>query len=158
MVSRPLRFDQHGGSYVGGVSYQVVEARPDPPPDLGPDSPRSESGGEPMTSWALDNLLRHVRYQLDAWYGWQVLSLDDVVRKARADAAQRTQRAPDALELVSAEAVTWRDGSLGCPEPGKMYTMVLTDGVRGLERAGEGRGTVDENRLGLGIEGGGRWG
>lgn len=29
MVSRPLRFDQHGGSYVGGVSYQVVEARPE---------------------------------------------------------------------------------------------------------------------------------
>lgn len=29
MVSRPLRFDQQGGSYVGGVSYQVVDARPE---------------------------------------------------------------------------------------------------------------------------------
>jgi hypothetical protein len=29
MVSRPLRFEQHGGRYVGGVSYQVVDARPE---------------------------------------------------------------------------------------------------------------------------------
>lgn len=29
MVSRPLRFDDAGGHYVGGVSYQVVDARPD---------------------------------------------------------------------------------------------------------------------------------
>lgn len=29
MVSRPLRFDHGGGRYVGGISYQVVEARPE---------------------------------------------------------------------------------------------------------------------------------
>lgn len=29
LVSRALRFAQGGGSYVGGVSYQVVEARPE---------------------------------------------------------------------------------------------------------------------------------
>lgn len=29
MVSRPLRFEHEGGSYVGGVSYQVVDARPE---------------------------------------------------------------------------------------------------------------------------------
>lgn len=29
MVSRALRFAQDGGSYVGGVSYQVVDARPE---------------------------------------------------------------------------------------------------------------------------------
>jgi hypothetical protein len=29
MVSRALRFAQGGGSYVGGVSYQVVDARPE---------------------------------------------------------------------------------------------------------------------------------
>jgi hypothetical protein len=27
----------------------------------------------------VDNLLRHVRYQLDAWYGWQILGLDEIV-------------------------------------------------------------------------------
>jgi hypothetical protein len=29
MVSRPLTFDEAGGHYVGGVSYQVVDARPE---------------------------------------------------------------------------------------------------------------------------------
>jgi len=29
MVSRPLQFDQAGGHYVGGVSYQVVDAQPE---------------------------------------------------------------------------------------------------------------------------------
>lgn len=29
MVSRPLRFEHEGGRYVGGVSYQVVDARPE---------------------------------------------------------------------------------------------------------------------------------
>ena len=27
----------------------------------------------------VDNLLRHVRYNLDAWYGWQLLSVDEIV-------------------------------------------------------------------------------
>jgi hypothetical protein len=27
----------------------------------------------------VDNLLRHVRYQLDAWYGWQLIGLDEIV-------------------------------------------------------------------------------
>src|SRR6476469_3337732 len=29
MVSRELRFEQSGGHYVGGVSYQVVDAQPE---------------------------------------------------------------------------------------------------------------------------------
>jgi hypothetical protein len=32
------------------------------------------------------------------------------------------------LELVEARAVTWNDGSLGCPEPGQFYTQALVDG------------------------------
>ena len=31
-------------------------------------------------------------------------------------------------EVVSAAAMTWNDGSLGCPEPGQMYTQALVDG------------------------------
>ena len=33
-------------------------------------------------------------------------------------------------ELVSAEAVTWPDSSLGCPSPGVSYTQALVDGMR----------------------------
>jgi len=60
----------------------------------------------------------------------QGASLDEVVKAARADAAQRTGLAPEALELISAEAVTWSDGSLGCPQPGRMYTQALVPGYR----------------------------
>ncbi|MFK4837695.1 hypothetical protein ACI3KY_18360 [Microbacterium sp. ZW T2_14] len=33
-------------------------------------------------------------------------------------------------ELVSAHAVTWRNGALGCPKPGMFYTQALVDGMR----------------------------
>ena len=32
--------------------------------------------------------------------------------------------------ILVAEAVTWPDGSLGCPEPGVLYTQQLVDGYR----------------------------
>jgi hypothetical protein len=47
-----------------------------------------------------------------------------------ADAAERTGVPEDAIEVVRAEAVTWSDGSLGCPEPGMLYTQALVDGFQ----------------------------
>ena len=32
--------------------------------------------------------------------------------------------------LVSAEAVTWPNGALGCPKPGMSYTQAVVDGMR----------------------------
>jgi hypothetical protein len=32
------------------------------------------------------------------------------------------------LVMVRAESVVWNDGSLGCPEPGMMYTQALVNG------------------------------
>ena len=32
------------------------------------------------------------------------------------------------LVIVRAESVVWNDGSLGCPEPGMMYTQALVNG------------------------------
>lgn len=32
--------------------------------------------------------------------------------------------------IVSAEPMTWNDGSLGCPEPGQLYTQALVDGFQ----------------------------
>jgi len=34
------------------------------------------------------------------------------------------------ITVVSAEEVEWRDGSLGCPQPGMMYPQVITPGYR----------------------------
>ena len=42
----------------------------------------------------------------------------------------------DQLTIERAEAVTWNDGSLGCPEPGMMYTQALVDGYWVVIRAG----------------------
>ena len=56
--------------------------------------------------------------------------LADVVRAARADAAHRTGVAAEALALLGAESVTWSDGSLGCPQPGRAYTQALVPGYR----------------------------
>lgn len=52
-----------------------------------------------------------------------------------ADAGQRTGVTQDEVELMTAEAVTWSDGSLGCPEPGMMYTQALVAGYRVVVRA-----------------------
>jgi hypothetical protein len=60
----------------------------------------------------------------------------DILADLVADAAERTATEPDAVEVVQAEAVTWNDGSLGCPEPGMSYTQALVDGYQVILRAG----------------------
>ena len=53
-----------------------------------------------------------------------------IVAPAKSDLATRLGVDPDELEVVSAETVTWPDGSLGCPEPGMSYTQALVDGSK----------------------------
>ena len=55
---------------------------------------------------------------------------------AVADLAERLAIEASAVEVVSTEAVTWSNGSLGCAEPGMMYTQSLVDGSRIILRAG----------------------
>ncbi len=52
--------------------------------------------------------------------------LAEIVRAGATEAGVE----PDAVEVVVAEAVTWSDGSIGCPEPGMMYTQALVPGYR----------------------------
>jgi hypothetical protein len=67
----------------------------------------------------------------------QAMSLDAIVTAALADAARRSGLPVSALRVDRAEAVTWRDGSLGCPQPGMAYTQALVPGYRVQVRAGE---------------------
>lgn len=53
-----------------------------------------------------------------------------IVAPALLDLAQRLGVEPEELEVVSAEEVTWPDGSLGCPQPGMSYTQALVDGSK----------------------------
>jgi len=56
--------------------------------------------------------------------------LQSMVSAALADAARRAPSGAPAPTLISAEPVTWPDGSLGCPMPGRVYTMALVRGYR----------------------------
>jgi len=52
------------------------------------------------------------------------------VRAAVADLAERLQVEESAVTVAGYFAVTWRDGSIGCPEPGMMYTQALVPGTQ----------------------------
>ena len=57
-------------------------------------------------------------------------ALHSRVEAALQDAARRTQLDAAQLRVTLAEAVTWPDGSLGCPEPGRQYSQALVAGFR----------------------------
>ncbi len=47
-----------------------------------------------------------------------------------ADAATRLGVDPSAVTIVDGHEETWSDGSLGCPQPGMMYTQALVEGYQ----------------------------
>lgn len=56
-----------------------------------------------------------------------------------ADAAGRLGVDPSAVIIVEARTQTFPDGSLGCPQPGEMYTQALVDGYQVIVDAGGSR-------------------
>jgi hypothetical protein len=60
--------------------------------------------------------------------------LKEPVVAAMSDLSQRLGLAVDDIELVSLIEVTWRDGSLGCPEAGMAYTQALVPGQQMILR------------------------
>jgi hypothetical protein len=50
--------------------------------------------------------------------------LDPILKEAAALAKVPREQ----LAIVRAQSVVWNDGSLGCPEPGRMYTQALVNG------------------------------
>ena len=61
-------------------------------------------------------------------------TLDALVEQA----SEETGVGGDEISVVTAEAVTWSDGSIGCPEEGMGYTQALVPGYRVvLDVAGE---------------------
>jgi hypothetical protein len=53
-----------------------------------------------------------------------------VVNAAIADAATVSGVDPSKITVVSAKPKTWNDGSLGCPQPGQLYTQALVPGYQ----------------------------
>jgi hypothetical protein len=56
-----------------------------------------------------------------------------------ADAAARLRVDAPAVTIVDARTQTFSDGSLGCPEPGMMYTQALVDGYQVIVEANDTR-------------------
>lgn len=56
--------------------------------------------------------------------------IQEQVGKAKDDLAKQLGIDTTQIELVEYQAVTWRDGSLGCPRPDMAYTQALVEGYR----------------------------
>ncbi len=54
----------------------------------------------------------------------------ELLEQLTADAAARGGVDASAVRVVRAEARTFSDGSLGCPQPGQQYTQALVDGYQ----------------------------
>lgn len=52
------------------------------------------------------------------------------VAAAMADLSDRSGADQGDVTITSLEQVTWRDGSLGCPQPGMGYSQALVEGQR----------------------------
>lgn len=61
---------------------------------------------------------------------------DSLQALAVTDLAGRLGISAGDIEVLSEKSVTWRDGSLGCPRPGMMYTQALVEGSLIVLRAG----------------------
>src|SRR4030095_6536080 len=64
------------------------------------------------------------------------------------DAARRFKVEASAVVLTRAEQVTWPNGSLGCPEPGRMYTQMLVPGYRVVAKTTAGEMTYHTDARG----------
>ena len=76
-------------------------------------------------------------------------SLSTMVRLALEDAARRRPSQAANLTATFAEPVTWPDGSLGCPQPGKSYVQVLVAGF--LIRIAAGAETLEYHAAARGV-------
>lgn len=61
----------------------------------------------------------------------------DLLQQMVDDLSQRLDVSPESITVERAEEVVWRDGSLGCPQPGQFYTQALVHGYRVTLVAGE---------------------
>lgn len=62
---------------------------------------------------------------------------EELLGEVLADASERSGVTASDLEILTAEAANWSDGSLGCPEPGQIYTQALVDGYHVVVRAAD---------------------
>lgn len=78
-------------------------------------------------------------------------NLQEVVNQAISALAEKLSIDPEEIQVISAESVVWSDSSLGCPQPGMNYLMVLTDGYRVVLTVDEEPYYYHANQRGYGL-------
>ena len=53
---------------------------------------------------------------------------EEILKEIIADLVERAGAVREDIQLISAEAVVWNDGALGCPKPGEFYFQMLING------------------------------
>src|SRR3569833_4073878 len=72
----------------------------------------------------------------------------ELLDKIRAAVASEQGVSAADVKVISAEAVNWPNGALGCPKPGRMYTQAIVPGYRILLEAGGKRFTYNASTRG----------
>ena len=57
-------------------------------------------------------------------------ALTSFIDEMKADLSDHLSVPMETISVAAIQDTTWRDGSLGCPQPGMMYTMALVDGYQ----------------------------
>lgn len=65
----------------------------------------------------------------------KVKTVSELTSEAKIDLANRFKIKQEEITIKEVEDIVWNDSSLGCPEPGKFYAQVLTDGFKILLEA-----------------------
>lgn len=108
---KPVQDDDPGDGEEGEPGEPALELIPDPTPT--PELPPVQLiPGEP------GDVVVPVTGEIPA----------DLLNQIIAALAEKLGIDPGAIAVVKAESVTWNDGSLGCPQPGLMYTQALVPG------------------------------
>ena len=72
----------------------------------------------------------------------------ELLDKIRAALASEQGVSAADVKVISAEAVNWPNGALGCPKPGRMYTQAIVPGYRILLEADGKRFTYNASTRG----------
>lgn len=62
---------------------------------------------------------------------------ESLIDAMRTDLARRKNLSKARIDVNTAQPVTWRNGSMGCPEKGMAYTQALIPGYRVVLRSGD---------------------
>ena len=115
----------------GSTVASVTTTPPDPDETTSPPPSSTPSTAPPFSATPLEPDVTTGSlpgFPIDPAMPLVVAAVDDLAGRLGISAADVT--------VVDARAVTWGDGSLGCPQPGMMYTQVLVDGTLVVLKAG----------------------